>query len=84
MKKSQRFSLLEAVISTVIGMVVTFFAQVIFFPIFGIEATIIDIGWVTIIFTVLSILKNFVIRRWFHKIYKKSKENGKKKENFVH
>lgn len=59
-------SLLESVVSTVIGFVINVTAQHLVFPLFGIY-----IGWsenltIAVIFTVISIIRGYFIRRAFN------------------
>ena len=60
-------SLIEAVISTFIGFVIAFISQLIFFPIVGIEATLGQNFILTILFTLVSIIRTYIVRRFFNK-----------------
>ena len=58
-------SLIETVFSTVIGFCVSFLAWPLIAPLFGIEYTMASNVGITTIFTVLSIARGYVVRRFF-------------------
>ena len=60
-------SLIEAVINTFIGFVIAFISQLVFFPIVGIEANLEQNFILTVLFTLVSIIRTFIIRRYFNK-----------------
>ena len=60
-------SLIEAVISTFIGFVIAFISQLVFFPIVGIEVTLDQNFILTILFTLVSIIRTYIVRRYFNK-----------------
>lgn len=66
MEQSKLESLVETVINTTIGYVVALISQLLVFPIVGIHvpfSTNLEIGaW----FTVISVGRGYVIRRWFN------------------
>jgi len=59
-------SLIEATVNTAIGFFVALVSQVVVFPLFGIHvplSTNLGIGaW----FTLISVVRSYVIRRWFN------------------
>ena len=58
-------SLIESVTNIAIGIGVAFISQIVFFPLVGIKA---DLGQnlkITAIFTAVSIIRSYCIRRWF-------------------
>ena len=59
-------SLTEAIINTFIGFVIAFISQLVFFPIVGINATLGQNFILTIFFTLVSIIRTYVIRRYFN------------------
>ena len=65
MKQSKKHSLLEAVTSTLIGMGVSFTAQIIIFPIMGIDVRIEQNLILTTLFTAISIIRGYFVRRFF-------------------
>lgn len=66
MSQSKIESLIETIINTAIGFLVALASQLIVFPMVGIDASIstnLEIGaW----FTVISVVRGYVIRRWFN------------------
>ena len=66
MNQSRLESLAEIGVNVVIGWVIGLTAQVFFFPVIGIEATFSQNFISSIVFTVISIVRGYVIRRWFN------------------
>lgn len=66
MSQSKIESLIETIINTAIGYLVALASQLIVFPMVGIDVSIstnLEIGaW----FTVISVVRGYVIRRWFN------------------
>ena len=65
--QSKLESLSEAIINTFIGFVIAFISQLIIFPIVGIDVTLGQNFILTVLFTLVSIIRNYVIRRYFNK-----------------
>ncbi len=66
MDQSKLESLAEVGVNIVIGWVVGLTAQVFFFPLIGIVATFNQNFISSIIFTVISIVRSYAVRRWFN------------------
>ena len=66
MEQTRLQSLIEAGINTLIGYVVSVIAQVIMFPKFGIYVSLSTNMWIVFWFTVISLVRSYVIRRWFN------------------
>lgn len=67
--QSKKHSLLESFINIFVGIGISFLAQVIVFPWFGINIPIKDNVLITLIFTVISIVRSYSLRRvfnWMH------------------
>jgi CO/xanthine dehydrogenase FAD-binding subunit len=66
MNQSKLGSLVEATMNTAIGFVVALLSQIVVFPLVGIHVaftTNLEIGaW----FTLISVVRSYVIRRWFN------------------
>lgn len=66
MNQSKIESLIETIINTAIGYLVALASQLIVFPMVGIDVSIstnLEIGaW----FTIISVVRGYVIRRWFN------------------
>ena len=66
--QTKKFSLIESIISTFIGFGVSLLIQVIIYPIMGIPVTFSQNILITLIFTIVSILRGYMVRRFFNKI----------------
>lgn len=64
--QSRSKSLLETVTSTAIGFVVSLLLTAAVLPAFGYATTWSHDFWITVIFTVASIMRGYVIRRCFN------------------
>lgn len=75
MSQSRKGSLIEALINVLIGFGINFTANLIILPQFGMTtltlATNFTIG---IIYTVISIVRSYVIRRWFNSMIVRAAE----------
>jgi hypothetical protein len=70
MKQTRRMSLGETCASTGIGYFVAVVTQVVVFPIFNIHASTAAHLEISVIFTVVSILRGYAIRRLFESLRK--------------
>lgn len=66
MNQTRLASLIEAVISTAIGFVVSVFLTALVLPAYGHAVTFGQNLQITAIFTVASILRSYCVRRWFN------------------
>lgn len=67
--QSRRGSVLEAFLNVSVGYWVAFAAQVISFPLFGIHASVGDNLGIGAVFTVVSLVRSYCLRRafnWWH------------------
>lgn len=65
-QQSRRHSLVEAVANTLSGYLVSLAASLVLYPMFGFDVTFGQANALTLIFTGLSIARNYVIRRMFN------------------
>lgn len=65
--QTKRSSLLEAVVNTLIGFAITLLMAPLIFWCTDVKASYGAITMQTILFTLLSVARNYVIRRWFNK-----------------
>ncbi len=65
--QSKLESLSEAVLNTFIGFVIAFISQLVFFPIVGIDVSLSQNFILTVLFTLVSIIRTYIIRRYFNK-----------------
>lgn len=69
MKQSRTMSLLETSLSTGIGLIVALLTQIAVFPLFGFHPRIDQNLAITAIFTVVSIVRQYVVRRLFEAMH---------------
>ena len=77
--QSKLDSLIEASLNIFIGFVIAFISQLVFFPIVGIEVTLDQNFILTVLFTLVSIIRIYIIRRYFNK--KSHSKNSKGVDN---
>lgn len=65
-KKSH--SALEALFNTLIGFGVSMIANLLVLPCFGLKVTVSSAFWIGVIFTGISIVRSYVLRRLFNRI----------------
>lgn len=65
MKQSRRMSAVEALTSTAIGYAVALFTQFAVFSLFGIDTTVSQNLAIAAIFTAVSIIRGYLVRRLF-------------------
>jgi uncharacterized protein YacL len=60
-------SLIESITNTLIGFIVSLIIQLIIYPIMGIPVSFNQNIIITLVFTIVSILRGYLIRRFFNK-----------------
>ena len=65
--QSKKLSIIESVTNTVIGLVTSFIIQLIIYPILEIPVTLSQNAIITITFFVASVIRGYLIRRYFTK-----------------
>lgn len=65
MKQSRRMSLVEAIANVVVGYGIAVATQAMVFPMFGLQASIEDNLLIGVIFTIVSIVRGYTLRRLF-------------------
>lgn len=65
MTQSRTFSAIEAATNTAVGYVVALMSQIAVFPLFGIHIPFSSNLAISAWFTVISLLRSYVLRRWF-------------------
>ena len=64
--QSKKMSLIETVLSVLIGYIVALLSQIVVFPLFDIEVSLIDNLLIGLLFTVISIIRGYYVRRLFN------------------
>ena len=65
MQQSKRWSLIEAVTNTVVGYALAVATQFAVFPLFGLQVGVIENLGLGLIFTVVSVIRGYALRRVF-------------------
>ena len=68
MKQSRLMSLAEAVANVIVGYGVAVVTQILIFPIFGLQTTLAQNLQMGLLFTGVSIIRSFLLRRLFEAI----------------
>jgi hypothetical protein len=68
LKQSLWMSLLESIANVVVGYVVAVGAQLVVFPLFGMHATLRENLMIGLIFTGVSLVRSFLLRRVFENL----------------
>jgi len=71
MTQSKRASFIESIINVLIGYFVALASQLLIFPLFDINIPLSDNLLIGLWFTVISIVRSYVIRRWFNRLVKR-------------
>ena len=67
--QTKKYSLLESLVNVAIGYWVALLAQIVTFPLFGIHVSIQENIGIGVIFTAVSIIRSYLLRRvfnWWH------------------
>ena len=68
MKQSRWMSFAEAVVNVVVGYGVAVVTQMLVFPLFGMRASVSDNLVIGVIFTMVSLVRSFTLRRVFESL----------------
>ena len=64
--QTKRQSAIESLTSTTIGIIIGIVLNLTILPIFGYPVSLSDSLWISVIFTIVSIIRSYIIRRWFN------------------
>ena len=64
--QSKRESMVETLTNVSIGWFISFIANMLVLPLFGYNINLTDGLLISIIFTIISIVRGYVVRRWFN------------------
>ena len=65
--QSKKNSLIESITQTIIGLFTSIILQMIIYPLMGISVTFKQNIIITIVFFIVSIIRGFIVRRYFNK-----------------
>lgn len=66
MTQTKLGSLIEALINTTIGFIINYSANLLIFPLFGFHISLTGNFLMGLIYTVISVIRSYVIRRFFN------------------
>ena len=66
MQQSRLGSLIESVMNIIIGYGIAVLSQLAIFPMFNIHIPLSANLWIGVWFTLISLIRSYVIRRWFN------------------
>ena len=72
MSQSRTHSMLEALINVVVGYGIALAAQMVIFPLFGIHISLQDNIVIGLLFTVVSIVRSYALRRLFNRWHRRN------------
>ena len=64
--QSKKQSLIETLTSVFVGWLIGVILNMLVLPLFDYNITVIDSLWVSLIFIVVSVIRGYVIRRWYN------------------
>ena len=65
--QTKKHSAFESVVNVIAGYTTAIITQIVVFPVFGIETSTSDNMKIALIFTVISLIRSYVIRRSFNR-----------------
>lgn len=68
MSQSRKSSAVEAVVNVLVGLAVSMVANATVFPLFGFNPTLADNVTITLIYTVISLARSYLLRRLFNRL----------------
>ena len=66
MSQSRLHSFIEAWANVLVGFLVGLISNIVVLPLFGYNVTLTDAFGMSVVFTVISIVRSYAIRRWFN------------------
>lgn len=68
--QTKKQSLQESLTNVAIGYIVALLSQLVIFPLFGLDVPFSDNVLIGLWFTVISIARSYILRRWFNRKHK--------------
>lgn len=65
MRQTKLGSFYESCINVAIGFGINFVANLVILPLFGFDITLTDNLYIGLLYTVISVARSYVVRRWF-------------------
>ena len=70
MNQSKKQSMIEASVGTLVGILTSMVTQAIVYPLYGFDVTFSQNLVITFIFTIVSLVRGYLVRRFFNNIKK--------------
>lgn len=70
MSQSRAQSMIESAANVVIGYMVALCSQLVVFPMFGVHLPLQDNLLIGLWFTAISLVRSYLVRRWFNRMFK--------------
>ena len=64
--QTKKWSMIESLTSTTIGIIIGIVLNVTILPIFGYPVSLSDSLWISVIFTAVSVIRSYAVRRIFN------------------
>ena len=81
MRQTKLGSFYEACINVLIGFSINYCANLLILPLFGFHITLSENFFMGLLYTVISVIRSYVVRRWFDgKIHRAAQILAKEKE----
>ena len=64
--QSRKHSLCESIVNVAIGYSISLIAQVVIFPMYGLQVSLSENLQIGLAFTLVSIIRSYCVRRWFN------------------
>ena len=64
--QSKKQSFIESLTSTTIGIIIGIVLNLTILPIFGYPVSVVDSLWISLIFTAISVIRSYAVRRIFN------------------
>ncbi len=72
MSQSRCMSLIEATSNVALGCAVALATQLLAFPIVGVQASLTQHLWLTTVFTGVSVIRSYLVRRFFNRLLRET------------
>lgn len=64
--QTKKHSLLESLLNTLVGFLISLLVQLLIYPMLNIPVTLFENVIITSVFTIVSIIRGYIIRRYFN------------------
>jgi hypothetical protein len=78
MSQSRLMSFVEAITNVLVGYLVALATQLLVFPLFGVRLSLSDNMMIGLVFTVVSIIRSYALRRVFNGIHRRQWQRGRR------